>query len=135
MRRIYVIGHWSLTLLLAPFTSQAIDLIYGKNPHQLVGLLEVYPISLLLSIAFSIPTLLVYIACFYFLTRQHMNFAVSKFILIAITVSGIYITQTIIDGSMSLDIIIAYAVTSIIVGLVLRLKVNNTKTQDNCITT
>jgi hypothetical protein len=135
MKRAYVIGHWVLTLLIAPFTSQAIEYIYGKNPHQVVGLLEVYPITLLFSIAFSIPTFLIYLTCFYFLSKQGVNFAVSKFILIAISVLGIFITQTIIKGTMSKDIIIAYSVTAIIVGLVLRLKDVKPKTQDNRITT
>jgi len=127
--------HWALTLLIAPFTSQAIEYIFGTNPHQVVGLLEVYPITLLFSIAFSIPTFLIYLTCFYFLSKQDINFAVSKFILIAVSVLGIFITQTIIKGSMSQDIIIAYSVTAIIVGLVLKLKEAKTKPQDSRITT
>ena len=135
MRRTYMFTHWALTLLIAPFTSQAIEYIFGTNPHQVVGLLEVYPITLLFSIAFSIPTFLIYLTCFYFLSKQDINFAVSKFILIAVSVLGIFITQTIIKGSMSQDIIIAYSVTAIIVGLVLKLKEAKTKPQDSRITT
>ena len=135
MKRAYVIGHWALTLLIAPFTSQAIDYFYGTNPHQVVGLLEVYPMTVLFSIAFSLPTFLIYLACFYFLSKHDVNFAVSKFILIVISVLGIFITQTIIKGSMSRDIIIAYSVTSIVVGLVMRLKDAKTKSQDNRIPT
>jgi hypothetical protein len=135
MKRTYVIGHWVLTLLLAPFTSQAIDYFYGTNPHQVVGLLEVYPITLLFSIAFSLPTFLVYLTCFCFLSKQDINFAISKAILIAVSVLGIYITQTIIKGTMSQDIIIAYSVTAIIVGLILRLRKPKITTQDNIIAT
>jgi len=125
MNRAYVIRHWGLTLLLAPFTAQAIQYILRANPHQVVGLLEIYPITLLFSIAFSLPTLLVDMTCFHFLSKKETNFAISKVILIAVSVLGIYITQTIINGAMSQDIIIAYAVTSIIVGLILRIR--NTK--------
>jgi hypothetical protein len=135
MKRSYVMGHLGLTLLLAPFTSQAIQYIWGTNPHQVVGLLEVYPITLLFSIAFSLPTFLVYVTCFYFLSKQNINFAISKVILIAVSVLGIYITQTIIKGTMSQDVIIAYSVTAIIVGLILRLRKPKIKTQDNIITT
>ena len=122
MRRTYLFGHWALTLLLAPFMSQTIDFIFGKNPHQVVGLLEVYPISFLFSIAFSLPTFLIYLACFYFLSKHDVNFIISKVILILISVLGIFITQRIIEGSMSKEIIVAYSVTSLIVGLVLKLK-------------
>ena len=135
MRKTYVIGHWVLTLLIAPFMSQAIEYIFGTNPHQVVGLLEVYPITLLFSIAFSLPTFLIYLTSFYFLLKQNVNVAVSKFILIIVSVLGIFTTQTIIKGSMSRDIIIAYSVTAIILGLVLRLKDIKTKTYDNRITT
>jgi hypothetical protein len=135
MRRTYVIGDWVLTLLLAPFTSQVIQYIWGTNPHQVVGLLEVYPITLLFSIAFSLPTFLIYLTCFYFLSRRDLNFAVSKLILIAVSVLGIFITQTIIKGSMSQDIIVAYSITAIIVGLILKLKDTKTKTVDSSIAT
>lgn len=135
MKRAYIFAHWALTLLLAPFTSQAIDYFYGTNPHQVVGLLEVYPITLLFSIAFSLPTFLIYLTCFYFLSKQDINFAISKIILIAVSVLGIFITQTIIKGTMSQDIIIAYCVTAIIVGLILRLRKPKIKTEDNIIAT
>lgn len=135
MRRAYVIGHWVLTLLLAPFTSQAMQYIRGTNPHQVVGLLEVYPITLLFSIAFSLPTFLVYLTCFYFLSKQDINLSIAKVILISVSVLGIYITQTIIKGSMSQDIIIAYSATAVIVGLILRLRNPKIKTQDNIIAT
>ena len=131
MKRAYVIGHWILTLLLAPFTSQAIQYIWGTNPHQVVGLLEVYPITLLFSIAFSLPTFIVYLTCFYFLSKLDINFIISKVLLIVVSVLGIYITQTIIKGTMSQDIIIAYSVTAIIVGLILRIRKSKTNRQDN----
>lgn len=135
MRRTYVIGHWVLTLLIAPFTAQAIELIVGINPHRIVGLSEVYPITLLFSIVFSLPTFLIYLTCFYFLSKQDINWPISKIILIAISVFGIYITQKIINGSMSQDIIIAYSVTSCVVGLILKLKTAKTKPKENPVST
>jgi len=132
MKRAYVFGHWVLTLLLAPFTSQAIQYIWGINPHQVVGLLEVYPITLLFSIAFSLPAFLVFLTCFYFLSKQDIS---SKVILIVVSVLGIYVTQTIIKGTMSQDIIIAYSVTAIIVGLLLPIRKPALKKQDNIIAT
>ena len=127
--------HWALTLLIAPFVSQVIEYIVGPSPHQIVGLLEVYPITLLFSIAFSIPTFFIYLTCFYFLSKREINFAVSKFILLTVSVLGIFITQAIIKGNMSQAIIIAYSVTAIIVGLLVRLKEVKTKFQDNRIKT
>ena len=135
MRRTYVIGHWALTLLIAPFTSQAIQYIYGPNPHQIVGLLEVYPIALLFSIAFSLPTFLIYLTCFFFLLKQEVKWTISKLVLIMVSVIGIYITMTIIKGSMSQDIIAAYSVTAFIVGLLLKIKKININAKDKPIST
>ena len=134
-KKSYLIRHWAFTLLIAPFTSQAFEFIFGANPHQVVGLLEVYPITILFSIAFSLPTFLIYVTCFYFLSKQDTNIVISKFILITVSILGIYITQTIIKGTMSRDIIIAYSVSALLVGLVLRLKESKLITHDNSITT
>lgn len=124
MRKAYVIRHWVLTLLLAPFTSQALQYAFLPNAHQIAGLLEVYPIALAFSIAFSLPIFLVYLTCFYFLSKNNVNPTTSKFVLIAISVTGVYITMTIIKGSMSQDISIAYSLTALIVGLLLKIKGN-----------
>jgi Sec-independent protein secretion pathway component TatC len=122
MRRTFVVGHWALTLLLAPFTSQALQYILLPNPHRIAGLLEVYPIALIFSIAFSLPTFLVYLTCFHFLSKQNVNWRISKLILIAVSVIGICITMSIIQGSMSQDMAIAYSLTALIAGLLLKLK-------------
>jgi hypothetical protein len=134
MRKKYIIGHWALTILLTPFMSQAIDFFFGENPHQVVALLEVYPVSLFFSIVFSLPTFLIYLICFYFLSKQEVTLVIAKLILIIISVLGIFITQTIIKGTMSNDITIAYSISSIIVGLALKLKETKTKIMDNELT-
>lgn len=135
MRRTYVVLHWVLTLLIAPFTSQAILYIWGTNPHQVVGLLEVYPITLIFSILFSLPTFIVYLTSFYFLSKHNIGSTISKLILVGIAVLGVFITMTIIKGSMSQDITIAYCLTAFVVGLILKLKTVNLKAQDKTVTT
>lgn len=122
MRRRYVIEYWILTLLTAPFISEAIQYIWGANPHQVVGLLEVYPITLIFSIVFSIPTLLLSLVSYYILSKCSVKWTISKAILITISVLGAYITLTTIVGMKSPDIAIAYSLTSLIVGLILKLK-------------
>ncbi len=131
MKRSYLIGHWVLTLLIAPFTSQAIQYIWGTNPHQVVGLLEIYPISLIFSIFFSLPTFLIYLACFYFLSKHEVKWTLSKLILISVSVIGVYITMTIIKGRMSQDIEIAYSFTALIVGLTLKIRTIKVKVKEN----
>lgn len=125
MRQSYLLYHWMITLLIGPLTSQALQFIFGKSPHQVVGLLEVYPISLLFSLIFSLPTFCIYVLCFYFLLKNNIHWAISKFVLIVISALGVFITMSIIKGSMSQEIAIAYSITSILAGLLLKLKSEN----------
>lgn len=121
MRRAYILEHWALTLLIAPFISQGLQYLFQPNPHQVAGLLEVYPITLTFSILFSLPTFLIYILCFFFLSIHMTNIHTSKVILILISIIGIMITMAIMNGSMTLDIIAAYSITSLGVGFLLKL--------------
>ena len=114
--------HWGLTLLIAPFSSQAIEYVFIPNKHKIVGLLEVYPITLIFSLVFSLPTLLIYLISFYYLSKNNINPTVSKYLLIVIAATGVYVTMSIIGGSMSHEISIAYASTAVVVGMLLKLK-------------
>ena len=122
MRKGYTLGHWTLTLLIAPFTSQGLQYLFQPNPQQVVGLLEVYPITLVFSIIFSLPTFVVYIFCFFILRRLKTKIFISKVVLISISIIGIGVTMSIMNGSMTPDIIAAYSVTSFIVGVLLKLE-------------
>jgi len=61
MNKTYPILHWVFTLLIAPLTSLAILYIWVANPHQLVGLVEVYPVTLQFSALFWLPILIIYL--------------------------------------------------------------------------
>lgn len=122
MRRTYLLWHWGLTLFAGPFISQLIEFIFGPSPHQVVGLMEFYPLSFIFSAIFSLPTFFIYCGCFYFLRKKSVIPPISKTILIAIAVAGICITQSLVKGSMSQQIIIAYSTAAIIAGLAVRLK-------------
>jgi hypothetical protein len=127
MKWSYAASHWLITLLLAPLTSQLIDNMFGKNPHRVVGLLELYPITLIFSVVLSLPTLCVYLIAFYFLSKTKTASILIKLILIAISVTGIFVTIMIIAGMMTTDVIVAYSVTAIIVGIVLRMNLRVAK--------
>lgn len=121
MRQSYPINHWFLTLLIAPFTSWLFAFL-GKDPHKIVGLLEVYPLTLTFSLALSFPTLLIYLLFFYFLSRIQIHFIFSKALLIATALSGIIITTSLLGGSMMSGIAWTYSLTTILVGFTLNLK-------------
>ena len=117
----YLFKHWFFTLLLGPVISQIIMYIIVLNPNKIVGLLEVYPITLIFSFAFSIPTYILYSILYHFLSHRNINEKYVKIILIAFAVSGVFITTTIIKGSMMKDIAWSYSISSIISGAIFKL--------------
>jgi len=129
MRKSYLLVHWIFTLVLAPFVSQMLQYFLLPNPHQIVGLVEVYPITLLFSIFFSIPTLTVYLGVFYLLVKKRVSILFAKCLLMSIAALGIIITMIIIGGSMSQQMAFDYAITSLIIGLVTPLRINTRSTK------
>ncbi|MFT3748781.1 MAG: hypothetical protein QM768_10710 [Agriterribacter sp.] len=119
MRKSYAIWHWVLTLIISPF-SCCIQQILESNSIDRTGLLGLYPYFILLGFAFSTPTLLVYLFCFYFLARSNIPVLLSRLILILITVLGIVITISVILEQMGLDFILPYSITAFMVGLVVK---------------
>lgn len=129
MRKSYLLVHWIFTLVLAPFVSQMLQYFLLPNPHQIVGLVEVYPITLLFSIFFSIPTLIVYLGVFYLLVKKRVSILFAKCLLMSLAALGIIITMIIIGGSMSQQMAFDYAITSLIIGLVTPLRINTRSTK------
>lgn len=117
----YLFKHWFSTLLIAPFISQIIMYITILNSNKIVGLLEVYPIALIFSLAFSIPTYILYSFLYRILGQINTKEKYAKIILIAFAVCGIFITAMIIKGSMMKDVIWSYSISSIISGFIFKL--------------
>ncbi|GGD32221.1 hypothetical protein [Flavobacterium orientale] len=120
----YLFKHWFFTLLLGPVVSQIVMYVIDVSPGKIVGLLEVYPLSLLFGLFFSTPTYILYGLVYYFLARNNINLNLSKVILISLAVVGVITTTSIIKGSMMLDITISYSIASVITGLFFKLKFN-----------
>ena len=122
MNQNYLFKHWLSTLVLAPFLPSVYGLIFKPISGQIVGLLEVYPITLIFSFLFSLPTLLVCFFVLRLLIKRDINPVLTKFILIVLTVIGIATTIFIIGGSLSATLIFAYSLASIITGCIIRIK-------------
>ena len=117
----YLFKHWFGTLLLGPIVSQIIMYLTILNPHRIVGLLEVYPISLIFGLIFSTPTYIIYSFIYYFFGQKNLNVIFAKIILITLAVLGVIITTTILKGNMMEDIAVSYSIASIIAGLFFKL--------------
>ncbi len=133
MNKNYAIKHWLTTLLLAPFLPSVYELIFKPISGQVVGLLEVYPITLVFAFFFSLPTLVIYFLIFKMLIKQNVNPVLTKIILISLTVTGITTTILLIGGSLSLTLIFAFSLASIVAGCIfkIRMQTNNNKLSSN----
>jgi hypothetical protein len=112
--------HWIFTLLISPVFSFAFDKLFGKSPHQVIGLLEAYPVTLLFSCLFSFPTLIVYLFVFYFLAKNDVRAPLAKTILILVTLFGLIITMLVVfekEGSWLWNYFASYALGCIVVGV------------------
>lgn len=118
--------HCLSTLLLAPFISQLFFYLY-PNSHQIMGLLEVYPITLIISLIFSSPTYIISALIFRIISKKEISILYAKGILVLTSILGIFITMYIALGNMWLDFAISYSVSSIITGAFFKLYFEETE--------
>lgn len=93
-----------------------------NNANQIVGLVEVYPITLIFSLIFSFPTYLVLAITDYLCLKKEFTEKRIKRILIVFTLSGIVITFLSIYKTRDLEMMVGYFLTSLTTGIILKLK-------------
>lgn len=121
MRRIYIVYHWALTLIFAPIIVKCIDYLFNLEP-SIVGNLSIYPVTFVFSIVFSLPTLVVYTAWFFFIRRHHKSVLFVKTSLILIAVLGIIIMFKITNLNLEKSTVTGYCIAAVITGFLERLK-------------
>lgn len=121
MNKFYLIKFWIITLISAPFLVGIYE-IFRTIPGQVVGLLDVYPVTLIVSIVWSLPTLTIAYLVFYILDKLKIKPIIVKTTLISITIIGITITFIIIKGSLVMVFIVAYSFSALISGIIFKIK-------------
>ena len=122
----YLFKHWFGTLIISPFIYELFNLM-KVNSNRVIGLVEIYPITFIFSLIFSIPTYIIYGFIYYFLARKEISIVKSKIILLQFTVLSILITFHVVFNARELTISISYAVTSIILGIYFKLNFKESK--------
>jgi len=122
MNQNYIFKHWLSTLVLAPFLPSVYELIFNPVSSQIVGLVEIYPVTLVFSFFFSLPTLLIYYFVFIFLQKKKTSLLLAKFILIALTIIGIIVTLLLFGGSLVPTLLFAYSLACILSGCLIKIK-------------
>ena len=118
----YIFKHLGGTLILAPLLSQFAKEIGFGNPREVVGLLEVFPLTLSASIVLSIPTLFTYLFVYHVVQRWGMKIHWIKLVLIIWTICGISLTLYLLCGSVMLQISVYYMIASAICRILIKMK-------------
>ena len=109
-------------MLIAPFIVQLLMYLTRNNAHQIVGLVEVYPITLIFSLVFSFPTYLILAITDYLCLKKEFAEKRIKVILIVIALVGIVITFYSLYRIRDLEMMVGYFLTSLITGIIFKLK-------------
>jgi len=118
----YLIYHGLSTLLIAPFVVQLFMYLTLNNAHQIMGLVEFYPITLIFSLIFSFPTYLILFITDFLCLKKEFTEKRIKIILIVVTLIGIVITFYIIYKMRDLEVMFGYFLTSLVTGFMIKLK-------------
>ena len=126
----YLFKHWFGTLFLAPFVFELFCII-SESSKNIVGLVEVYPITFIFSLIFSTPTYILYGIIYYYLAKKEIAINYSKAILILLTSLCILITFEIVFNGREIPICNSYVISSIITGILFKLNFKNDNHKSN----
>ena len=118
----YLLRYWASTLLIAPVVAQSFIQLTSTHTHQVVGLIEVYPITFIVSLILSFPTYLIAAIVDWMLIKKRIELKLHKYILVAIAVGGVFSTFDLFFKNNDLAITMGYALSSLFFGLMYKLK-------------
>lgn len=117
-------------MFLAPFVFELFCII-SESSNKIAGLVEVYPITIIFSLIFSVPTYILYGIIYYFLAKKEVAINHSKTILILFTSISILVTFYVVFNARELYTSFAYAITSIVTGIFFKLNFKNDNHKSN----
>lgn len=117
----YLFKNWIFTILIGPVISQIIAFIPFFNQILGINFLGSYPIVLIFTFAFSIPTYTVFAFVYYHVSEKDFSILYTKAILISVSVIGISITSSFITGVLGFFFALSYSISSIMFGLIFNL--------------
>lgn len=130
-RRLFVLLHWLMTLVLGPFFSQLIYMLKEQEARLMVLPLEAYPIFLIVSLVFSIPTVILNLLINHQFRRLHYSWAFTKTVVISTTVIGAIVTILLLGGGSGQSHAEAYALSALSCGLLFSWIFNSKRVPDS----
>ena len=119
----YPLFTWILTILIAPLFLILISIInFGFRNNRFFEIFEVLTVFFILGGLYSLPTLLVFLINYYFLTQRNVSNLLIRSISMFIVNLCIYLTFLFIGGSESIKLTFVYGITMTILVWVVKMK-------------
>ena len=122
----YPLFTWILTILIAPLFLILIGIInFGFRNNGFFEIFEVLPVFFILGGLYSLPTLIVFLINYYFLTQRNVSNLLIRSISMFIVYLCIYLTFLFIGGSESMKLTLVYGITMTILVWIVKIKQHN----------
>ena len=122
----YPLFTWILTILIAPLFLIFISIInFGFRNNSILEIFEVLSVFFILGGLYSLPTLLVFLINYYFLTQRNVSNLLIRSISMFIVYLCIYLTFLFIGGSESMKLTLVYGITMTILVWIVKIKQHN----------
>jgi hypothetical protein len=125
----YPLFTWILTILIAPLFLVFISIInFGFRNNSILEILEIFevlPVFFILGGLYSLPTLLVFLINYYFLTQRNVSDLLIRSISMFMVNLCIYLTFLFIGGSESMKLTLVYGITMTILVWIVKIKQHN----------
>jgi hypothetical protein len=116
----YPLKHWATTLSIGPLLAIIYDSI--SNSGLITGGIQIYFLFVIYGVVFSLPVLLLYTLMFNWITKTNKSDIVIKTFLNVFTIGGVFLTFSLIGGSISMMASIAYSVAVLLASTFYKLR-------------
>jgi len=104
----YLLKIWLSILFIAPFLADLTLILSRENSSKIGGLVEIFPLTFLLSLICSTPTFVILIITDYIMKHRNKDIRDIKFVLISFLTLGTITTFLTLFGSQDFEITFAY---------------------------
>lgn len=121
---IYILKTWFSILFIAPLLSDLIIKLSRENSSKIGGLVDVFPITLMVGFLFSSPTFIILFLTDYFMIKNEKDVRDIKFTLVTLLTIGTISSFLIVYSSQDFEITFSYTLVALLSSTLFKLEKN-----------
>ena len=110
----YILKTWFIILFISPLLTDLIITLSRENSSKIGGLVDVFPITLMVSFIFSSPTFILLFLTDYIMTRKENDIRDIKFTLVSLLTIGTISSFMIFLGTKDFEITFSYTLIALL---------------------